>query len=52
VRSGETSFAIRRPKAEQLEFGTEIFVHLPPSTCIAFGAGAEKAAKEQEDAAL
>ena len=40
--SGEISFEIRRPKAEQLELGKEIFVHLPPSACMAFRGGADK----------
>jgi ABC-type sugar transport system ATPase subunit len=40
--SGEISFEIRRPKAEQLELGQEIFVHLPPHACIAFRGGADK----------
>ncbi len=42
--SGEISFEIRRPKAEQLELGKEIFVHLPPRACIAFRGGACKSA--------
>src|SRR5262249_26976241 len=40
--SGEISFEIRRPKAEQLELGKEIFVHLPPGACIAFRGNADK----------
>jgi iron(III) transport system ATP-binding protein len=40
ARSGEVSFEIRCPKAEQLELGAEIFVYLPPIACIAFGGDA------------
>src|SRR5258708_1684487 len=47
--SGGIAFEIRRPKAEQLELGTEIFVHLPPSACMAFRGGADKAVGGQED---
>src|SRR5258708_27351535 len=47
--SGGIAFQIRRPKAEQLELGTEIFVHLPPSACMAFRGGADKAVGGQED---
>jgi ABC-type sugar transport system ATPase subunit len=46
--SGETFFDIRRPKAEQLEPGAEIFVHLPPTACIAFRDNADKPAEEQD----
>ena len=45
--SGEISFDIRRPKAEQIELGAEIFVHLPPTACIAFRGDAEPSAEEQ-----
>ena len=45
--SGEISFEIRRPKGEQIDLGTEIFVHLPPRACIAFRGSAEKPAGEQ-----
>jgi ABC-type Fe3+/spermidine/putrescine transport system ATPase subunit len=47
ARSGEISFDIRRPKAEQLELGAEIFVHLPRAACIAFSRDADKSAEEQ-----
>jgi hypothetical protein len=40
--SGEIAFEIRRPKAEQLELGKEIFVHLPPRACMTFRGGADK----------
>jgi len=38
--SGGISFDIRRPKTEQLELGAEVFIHLPPDACIAFGGDA------------
>jgi iron(III) transport system ATP-binding protein len=45
--SGELSFGIRRPKAEQLELGAEIFVHLPPTACIAFRDNTDQSVEEQ-----
>ena len=47
--SDEIAFDIRRPKAEQLALGKEIFVHLPPLACMAFRGGADKSAEEPFD---
>jgi iron(III) transport system ATP-binding protein len=49
---GEISFEIRRPKGEQIELGTEIFVYLPPRACIAFGGNADKSAGEEDSSTL
>jgi iron(III) transport system ATP-binding protein len=46
VRCGDFTFQLRRPNSVRVEPGSEVLIHLPPGSCIAFAPSHEPASPE------